>query len=91
MFTFLDSSFSLFNLKAQTSVTPNGGAASVTRNGEATVDFTNALKVRTNFSHTDVTVNHFTKTADGISISEENDDDVKVEETRTVIVTPAYR
>ncbi len=76
---------------AQTSVTPNGGAASVTRNGEATVDFTNALKVRTNFSHTDVTVNHFTKTADGISISEENDDDPTVETTRTAIVAPAYR
>ena len=76
---------------AQTSVTPNGGAASVTRNGEAEVDFTNALKVRTNFSHTDVTVNHFTKTADGISISEENDDNPTVETTRTAIVAPAYR
>ena len=76
---------------AQTSVTPNGGAASVTRNGEAKVDFTNSLKVRTNFSHTDVTVNHFTKTADGISISEENDDDPTVETTRTAIVAPAYR
>ncbi|MBE5970203.1 MAG: hypothetical protein E7242_08220 [Lachnospiraceae bacterium] len=75
---------------AQTSVTPDGGAASVTRNGEAKVDFTNTLKVRTNFSHTDVTVNHFTKTADGISISEENDDAPTVE-TRTAIVAPAYR
>ena len=76
---------------AQKSVNPNGGAASVTRNGEAKVDFTNELKVRTNFSHTDVTVNHFTKTADGISISEENDDNPTVETTRTAIVAPVYR
>ena len=76
---------------AKTSVTPDGGAASVTRNGEAKVDFTNALKVRTNFSHTDVTVNSFTKTADGIDTNKEDDDNVKTVVTYTKLVTPAYR
>ncbi len=72
------------------SVDPEGGVVKVIKDDEVTASFYNTLEVRENFSHTDLTVNHFVKESGVITTTTTNNDDPIVQREITIL-TPAFR